>query len=228
MGIAAGKQLREGVRRFVEAHLDRQSRKKLAGPLSKALFETMDHDPDALTSNLIGLLEGFLPTVFGNFLKVAHLWISDEKLWRLQQDLCSRPDADYHHARHVLERPLHKAMMERPIPDLLYRTATRDAELGGLRIRAGERVVVSLAAATGEMLGENRIDVAPVFGGMRSEVPHPTHACPGYEMAMGVLLGMFAAVLQAGTLSPASYPYMKLGDPKPFYVIRQNQGAAAT
>jgi hypothetical protein len=31
--------------------------------------------------------------------------------------------------------------------------------------------------------------VFPVFGGDRKPTPHPTHACPGYEAAIGVMLG---------------------------------------
>jgi len=35
-----------------------------------------------------------------------------------------------------------------------------------------------------------------IFGGDRSTTPHATHACPGYAMAMGVLLGAINAVLE--------------------------------
>jgi hypothetical protein len=228
MGTKSGNLLLKGVKEFVEAHRDKHERAQLKGELSIALFKAMGEDRDELARNLVGVLEGFLPTVFGNFLKVTNLWTSDElqTLWRLQQELCAKADADYHHARSVLERPLHEAMMKRPIPDILYRTATKEVLLGDLRVRAGERVVLSIAAATQEMLGGGKISVAPVFGGLRSQAVHPTHACPGYEMAMGVMLGMLAALLQAGTLAPGAHPFMNLGDPKPFFVKRPKEAVA--
>jgi Dyp-type peroxidase family len=226
MGQRFGRQLLDGVRNFVAKHRDRNARQSLKGELSKALFALHGDDEEALAKDLVGIIEGFLPTVWGNFLKLTHLWITEETLWRLQQDLCSTGDAGCFHAERVLEEPLHRAMMQRPIPDMLYRTALQDVDLGGLRVRAGERIVLSLAAATQDLTQQGIVSVAPLFGGMRSEARHPTHACPGYEMAMGVLLGMIAALLQAGTLSPAAHPFMKLGDPKPFF-LKAPKGYAA-
>ena len=36
--------------------------------------------------------------------------------------------------------------------------------------------------------------------------PSATHACPAYAMAMGVLLGIISALLEAGTLRPTPSP----------------------
>jgi hypothetical protein len=63
--------------------------------------------------------------------------------------------------------------------------------------------VVSLVSATQQDLAEDKTDVFAVFGGDRSQDPHPTHACPGYQMAIGVLLGVIAALLESATLRPA-------------------------
>jgi Dyp-type peroxidase family len=229
-GTHLGRHLLAGVKAFVSRYPDRRSRRALAqtAPLSAAVFETIGDDSDAVASNLVGLLEGFLPTVYGTFIKTMHLWIGDESLWRLQQDLCEERDADYVHARRVLQEPLEVAMMKHPVPDLLYRTATRDVDLGGLRVRAGERVVLSIVGATSDLRQQGRTSTAPVFGGYRSAAGHPTHACPGYEMAMGVLLGMVAAVLQSATLFPAPHPFLKLGDPRPFLVKAQTAAALPT
>ena len=227
MGQKFGQELLDGVRQFVRKHNGGRWRDQLKdqGKLSRAVFETLEPDDDAVAANLVGLLEGFLPTVYGNFLKVINLWTTDESLWRLQQQLRLSGRIDYHHARGVLGQPLMKAMMQRPVPDLLYRTATRDVDLGGVRIAAGERVVLSIAAATQDMTSRGELSIAPVFGGMRSQAVHPTHACPGYEMAMGVLLGMMAALLQAGTLAPAPHPLMLLGDRRPKPVPGPGGGA---
>jgi hypothetical protein len=47
-----------------------------------------------------------------------------------------------------------------------------------------------------------------MFGGDRRDAvePAPLHACPGYAMAMGVMLGVSAAVLEAGTLRTTGAP----------------------
>ena len=49
-----------------------------------------------------------------------------------------------------------------------------------------------------------------VFGGRRKPErpgdPHPTHACPGHDMAMGVMLGFLGALMDRATLRPALSP----------------------
>jgi lysophospholipase L1-like esterase len=46
-------------------------------------------------------------------------------------------------------------------------------------------------------------DLSPVFGGVR-EAGGPTHACPGYEAAMGVLLGFITALMDCPDAMRAS------------------------
>ena len=45
-----------------------------------------------------------------------------------------------------------------------------------------------------------------IFGGNRSKNDHPTHACPGYKMAIGVMLGMLAGLLGSTRLRPMMSP----------------------
>ncbi len=52
-----------------------------------------------------------------------------------------------------------------------------------------------------------------MFGGARTakgacerDPLETVHACPGYEMAIGVLLGMITTLLLAGTLRPTASP----------------------
>jgi Dyp-type peroxidase family len=163
-------------------------------------------NPELFARTLVGLIEGFLPTVYGNFLKTMHLWITDETLWRVQQDVRSRK-ADSN-AMAIIEPELKRAMQRRPVPDIIYRTATQRHRLGGITIEAGERVVALIASATHELAEQRDLDpnVMPVFGGNRKEARHPTHACPAYQMGMGVLLGMISALLEAGTLKKTDSP----------------------
>ena len=50
-------------------------------------------------------------------------------------------------------------------------------------------------------------DAMLIFGGSRCQGPAQTrHACPGYNLSVGVLLGFFTAVLTAGELRPTADP----------------------
>ena len=85
-----GKALLRQARRYVD---DVRERKAEPGTLLEAMF------PDVLQSGvaaerkdyfartLVGVMHGFLPTTYGNFLSAVASWMADEKLWRLQQDL---------------------------------------------------------------------------------------------------------------------------------------------
>jgi hypothetical protein len=68
--------------------------------------------------------------------------------------------------------------------------------------------VLLIASATQEMAARPLVgpDVTLVFGGDRKKEPHPTHACPAYDMGIGVLLGMISAMLEATTLTPTESP----------------------
>ena len=61
-----------------------------------------------------------------------------------------------------------------------------------------------------------------VFGGQRRAPGAPTHACPGRDMAMAALLGIFTGLLEAGEWRAAGAPlYMSL------YPMRAQAGAVA-
>jgi len=68
--------------------------------------------------------------------------------------------------------------------------AVKDHTLGTTQVRAGDKIYLSVVRATQEDLGNGITDVCPLFGGDRSKQPHPTHACPGFEMGFGILLGI--------------------------------------
>jgi hypothetical protein len=225
-GERSGKALRQAVTDLAQ----RKGIVAFDADLSRNVWDWIEEkygrpDPELFGRMLVGLIEGFLPTVSGNFLKTVHLWLSDETLWRVQQDLLSWKSPanviDYHQrARDTVEPELKRAMQRRPVPDVIYRTAVRPCNLGGTTIQQGERVAVLLGSATQQIAAEERAgvrppaahprenapNVMPVFGGNRAGQNPPTHACPAHEMGMGVLLGMFSALLEAGTLSPTGSP----------------------
>jgi len=105
----------------------------------------------------------------------------------------------------VIEPALRRTMQLRPVPELVWRTATARRTLGGVEVAPGERIVVGIVSAMQQNLQEGSPDLWPVFGGRRAGEQHPTHACPGYEMAMGVMLGALAGLLGA-ELRPSLSP----------------------
>ncbi|CAN5763862.1 hypothetical protein BH11PSE8_BH11PSE8_26460 [soil metagenome] len=170
--------------------------------LASAIFKAFAKSPDDVVARtMVGALMGFLPTVDGNFQLSLNEWLVDGSFWSLRQKLsaqaASHPSASpLANAIAVLEKPLIEVMQLRPSPELVWRTAKRHHDIGAVHVNPGDRVVVAIVSATHECLEQGSHDVYPVFGGNRSESPHPTHACPGYEAGMGVLLGILSALLE--------------------------------
>jgi hypothetical protein len=85
-----------------------------------------------------------------------------------------------------------------------------------------------------EDLGKGEADVYPVFGGERrrsederNRQPHPLHACPGYAIAMGTMMGILSALLEKGTIQPLPAPLMVELDPGPGRPGGRIEGAEA-
>jgi Dyp-type peroxidase family len=188
-----------------------------AGPaaLGVAIFKAFPSraDDDLVARTLVGTLEGLLPTVDGNFRATLNEWLRDGTFWRLRQALGASGPATFDQAYAVLHAPMVQTMQLRPSPELVWRTPTKAHELGNVEVNPGDRVVVSIVSAMQQRLEEGVADVYPVFGGQRKQADKPwgpglpTHACPGYDAAMGVLLGMFTALLQVtDELRPSPAP----------------------
>ncbi|MEK8029241.1 hypothetical protein AACH06_00285 [Ideonella sp. DXS29W] len=204
MGEVAGRSLKESmlglVRRHRAASTLPQAPDGRAAPLSAAMFHAFERSSDEeLASGLAGVMMGMLPTLDGNLVRVLDEWLRDGSFWRLRRELVRFGDepslAD---AQAVLMRPLVEAMQQRPTPELIWRTAVRDGVLGGEPVHAGEVVVVSLVSVTQALAESGQSDekaghLHMVFGG--AYPGSSTHACPGYEAAMGAMLGTIAALL---------------------------------
>ncbi len=200
LGEDHGERLLQKTREFVR--LRRGAPETLKGVVSLELFSNIKDD-DFLARALLGLVFGFVPTVFGNAKQILARWLSDETFWRVQQRLFAiGGETNYEKAEQALRAPIERAMQESAVPPLLHRTVVASCTLGSVALQPGDRVVVAVAAAARETLDLGRSNVTTVFGGDRDAPDHATHACPGYHLAMGVLLGMMAAILEAGTLAP--------------------------
>lgn len=180
---------------------------RIAKAILGAFPGTQSDDLTARTFS--GVLMGFLPTVDGNVRLSLNEWLRDGTFWSLRAAwAASEVPATFDRAKALLQQPLVRAMQLRPSPELVWRRATRDgSHVGGVELRAGDRVVASLVSATQQCLESGSTDISPVFGGNRSSTPHPTHACPGYQAGMGVLLGMLAGLLDVKeTMRPSPAP----------------------
>ena len=191
---ARGQSFGQALTDNVLAYIQSQS-SSLPG-LSLQLSKISSSEQD-LARTIVGMLEGFLPPVWGNVIRTLNQWLTDGTLWRVQQDVLRAANggavgADV--ASSAIEPELRRAMQRAPVPEMIYRTATRDTTLGDFPIMAGERVVVSIRGATMTQLqsGVERVDL--VFGG-EYHAGGPVHACPARAMGMGAMLGILAAIL---------------------------------
>jgi cytochrome P450 len=198
-----------------------QARERMAGvvarlrqapqvpPVVAAILAT-EADDDAAGRTLIGVLMGFLPTVHGNFLATANAWTTDGTFWDLQlaQDGPLAIESTEAIEASALYQAVVRGMRITPVPDMVWRTATRRHRLGAVEVEAGDKVVVGINSAT---LDPRVTDPAQalraVFGGTRGNPKPggpsgPLHACPGFDMAMGVLLGLHEALLARPQLRP--------------------------
>lgn len=160
---------------------------------------------EATARTLAGVMMGFPPTVYGNFLRLMSAWQSDKTnglLWELQRRLGAakqaHPDAR-ERAIAVLHDVVLKTMALSPLPEVIWRTDQAVPASDRQRPEGAATVVLGLASA----LATPGADPMLMFGGAYGQAPH---ACPGYGMAMGVLLGMSSALLEAGTLRATGSP----------------------
>ena len=213
LGQQHGKVLKARVLDFVRTQ--RKANPPACGLLGDRMLQAIDDD-DRLASTLIGVMMGFLPTVDGNLRLVLAEWIQDGSLWSLQARYlgaigASPSDAQRRTAaRRLLSPELTRSMQRHPVPPIIWRTALQAHTLGGVQINPGDRIAVGLGSATLERLDSDLLDPYTVFGGRRAEPGDqdagPTHACPGRNVAMGVLLGVLAAVLDRSDLRPSDTP----------------------
>jgi hypothetical protein len=200
LGQRTGQMLREAVGKLVATR--RGPANPPQGALSRAFFEIFPNSPgddDLLARVIIGAMMGMLPTVIGNLTGTVKAWQKTQTFLVLQAKLKNSAQADdYSRAQEVILQPMQETMQMAPTPDAVWRTAVKEHTLGSknpVQVHPGDKIFVNIFQATQEDLRAGVTDVCPIFGGNRSASPHPTHACPGFEMAMGVLLGVIYGVV---------------------------------
>jgi Dyp-type peroxidase family len=166
-----------------------------------------------LAHGLAGVLLGFPPTVQGNFLHCMDNWITEHAdrptLWDGQQALFEAspgPGLSYEEARSGLRDFVFAAMRRDPVPGLLWRCPVNH---GVVDKDPSHRVVLGMASALEDKDAPREL----VFGRDRDGASPTVHGCPGYGMGMGVMLGMAAGLMKAGTLRPTGSPVLLILTP---------------
>ena len=145
---------------------------------------------------------GFPPTTHGNLLTVLAGWVQTRKLWDLQpvwhEVSESVTDAQRYTEAVARLRPALVATLNlRPTPFQIWRRVLSNHRLGEVDVTTSDTVIVGLGSATQQDPLRHHV----AFGGDRADPQGaPPHACPGYGMGMGVMLGVVAAVLDAGVM----------------------------
>jgi hypothetical protein len=207
-GEQHGQALKTAVLAFVVDHRTPEALATLPS-LGRAIFDAFPNRADdaLLASTFIGVLMGFIPTVDGNLRSSLYEWINDRRFWDLQEAFVSHPEPDvFTRAVEVLEDPLRRTMQLRPIPEVVWRTAVKPHKLGNVDVVPGDVVVNAIVSATHQLLASNTPNVEPIFGGNRRNSTHHTHACPAYQMGMGVLLGIVTGLIETGPVWPTPAP----------------------
>ena len=148
-----------------------------------------------------GAMMGFIPTVDGNLRRILNEWLREGTLWSLRARYAGTPQPDFTDARNRLRDDFIPAMQLRAVPELIWRTAVTSHTLGTgehqVDVKPGDIIVAGAVSATQQNLVEGRQDLYHAFGGNRRVAGHPTHACPGADPALAVMLGFFSALVES-------------------------------
>jgi hypothetical protein len=165
----------------------------------------MGGDEDAIARAWLGAVNGFTVPTGENFTLIMYSWLQSRVFWRLQQEYRAVPTGSLDFLRGgpppgFLFRETLRTMQESPVPFLLHRRVREAHDVSpGVRATPATPVVINLTSAAAEALDDGSLDPAVLFGGAykSNKGPRdPVHACPGQEMAWGVMMGLAAAVFE--------------------------------
>jgi hypothetical protein len=198
-----GKVVGLALHKSIEEFLKQLDASKNQAPILQALQRTIT-DKSRLASTLAGLIQGFVTPTFGSTLSMMGTLIDNKQLWHLQLDWAHAKPADdkaFDVAKKILRNPMIDAMRVQPVPGLLHRVAVDTHDIHGKKINAGQKIVLGLVSATREKPSGSPTEI--IFGGDYDAQAEKktTHACPGKDMALGVMLGFLIAVVEAGEIS---------------------------
>jgi cytochrome P450 len=148
-----------------------------------------DLSPDEVVSNAAVIMFGGIETTEGMIANaILHLLAHPDQLELVRTD----PE--------LLAGAIEESLRLEPAAAVVDRYATRDIELGGAAIRAGDFVVVSLAGANRDpaaFTDPNRFDVRRPEARLQVGFAHGPHVCPGMHLARLEARAAIAALLEA-------------------------------
>ncbi|HVY31495.1 MAG TPA: hypothetical protein VHB79_33305 [Polyangiaceae bacterium] len=158
---------------------------------------------------LLGVLSGFAVPTYGHLASTLVQLVQSNELWRLQREHDLKPRRPEHPTLgfadvSFLYDPIYACMIRGAVPERIHRTATSDTELGGVPIRRGDLLAVSIAAAAQESAAAGEeMPWKYLFGDLPEsqaarpdDVRQPVHRCPAQDVAIGVLVGALLALLE--------------------------------
>ena len=132
-------------------------------------------------------------------------WLAEGVFWRIQEAYVGLQDKAsldflYEDKGGFLAAAVIEAFQTAPVPFALHRRVKANREVSPGIVATPDTAVVVLTTSVGnELHARPSLDTAALFGG----VFHPgkplgaaVHACPGREMALGVIMGLAAAVFE--------------------------------
>jgi len=173
-------------------------------PVTRAVLDSPRGKGDIpfVARTVAGAMMGFIPTVEGNLRRILNEWLREGNLWSLRARHAGTHATDFADACNRLGDDFIPTMQLRAVPELIWRTATVSHTLGSkphqVEVHPGEIIVAGAVSATQQSLGEGRTDLYHAFGGNRRAANHPTHACPGADPALAVMIGFFSALVESG------------------------------
>lgn len=177
----------------------------LRGSVSAPMAEDVAAFPTstALARSLTGAMIGAVPTIIGNALRLLVEGIETGELARLQLDWPAAPQPVPAEALTALARRIELALQRAPVPELVWRTvADDDLTLGGQPLARGDMVIISLESAAADQRARGTDDSMIPFG-MALEGAQPPHGCPARAMALGVIAGAVAGLIETARFKPA-------------------------
>lgn len=180
--------------------------------VSKAVLKSFwSTEPDVAVQNIAGALMGLLPTTEGILRRVLPEWTRAGTLLELAGRASGRDLEDWTVAEELLSGPLREAIKFRPVPEQVWREAKVAHRVGGATgepVKPGEKLIIGQVSTLHAQLEHgDTTDVFAAFGGKRGE-GQPTHACPGYDAAVGAMMGLMSATLvrDEGQLATSTSP----------------------
>lgn len=198
IGRDAGQRLKKAALQFIDEQRRLPAADRAFGIIGREL-DTKIPDETELAETIIGHIMGLSPTMEHNFNNVLKRWRSEKRLVELRDKLLTGSPGgdDMQHAENVILPEMNKTIQEEPVPGEVWRTSTKDQTVPGhaCPISNGDYVSVNIKEITKRESAMGNHQVDPVFGGIRPGAGQQVHACPGYEMAIGGLLGAFVGLL---------------------------------